>query len=92
MNTLQASLKGRASSSKAFPSQITELFKVSNDKEGNGIHATGRGGPQSCETSKLPHFRDDRQTDGGEISLMFFYCQEDSWYSFLLEDKSTPEA
>jgi hypothetical protein len=31
------------------------------------IPVTGRGGPQSCETSRLPHFLDNRLTDGGEV-------------------------
>jgi hypothetical protein len=29
----------------------------------------GRGGPQDCETSRLPHFLDNRFIDGGEVSL-----------------------
>jgi hypothetical protein len=28
---------------------------------------TGCGGPYGCETSRLPHFLDNRLTDGGEI-------------------------
>jgi hypothetical protein len=47
------------------------------------------------ETSRLPHFLDNRLTDGGEVvSLMrrpAFTPQEDSWYSFLLEAGSTPQ-
>jgi hypothetical protein len=31
------------------------------------IDVTGRGGPQGCETSKLPHLLDNRLTDGGEV-------------------------
>jgi hypothetical protein len=58
------------------------------------IPVTGRGGPESCETSKLPNFLHDRLTDGGEVvSLMRqppFTPQEDSWYSLLLEAESTP--
>jgi hypothetical protein len=58
------------------------------------IHAvTGRGGPYGCETSRFPHFLDNRLTDGGEfVSLTRrppFYPQEDSWYLFLLEVEST---
>jgi hypothetical protein len=36
-------------------------------KRGKAIPVTGRGGPQGCETSMLPHFLDSRLTDGGEI-------------------------
>jgi hypothetical protein len=39
----------------------TELSK------GKAIPATGHGGPQGCETSRLPHFLDNRLTDGGEV-------------------------
>jgi hypothetical protein len=44
--------------------------------------------PKVCETSRLPHFLDNRLTDGGEVSLT--KRQEDSWYSFLLEAELTP--
>jgi hypothetical protein len=27
----------------------------------------GRGGLRGCETSRLPHFLDNRLTDGGEV-------------------------
>jgi hypothetical protein len=30
------------------------------------IPAINRGGPQGCEMSRLPHFLDNRLTDGGE--------------------------
>jgi hypothetical protein len=45
--------------------------------------------------SKLPHFLDNRLTDGGEsVSFMrrlaTLYPQEDSWYSLLLEAELTP--
>jgi hypothetical protein len=56
---------------------------------GKAIPVTGRGDPCGCETSRLPHFLDNRLTDGGEVSLTrrpaALYPQEDSWYSFLLE-------
>jgi hypothetical protein len=35
--------------------------------KGKSVPVTGRGGPQGCETSKLPHFLDNRLTDGGEV-------------------------
>jgi hypothetical protein len=62
-------------------------------KKSKVIPVTDRGGPYSCETSRLPHV-DNRLTDGGEcVSLMRlppFTPQKDSWYSFLLEAESTP--
>jgi hypothetical protein len=44
-------------------------------------------------TSGLPHFLDNRLTDGGEsVSLTYqpaaLYPQEDPWYPFLLETES----
>jgi hypothetical protein len=58
------------------------------------LHVTGRGGPYSCEMSRLPHFPVSWLTDGGKVvSLMrwaYLYPQEDSWYSFMLEAESTP--
>jgi hypothetical protein len=35
--------------------------------KGQAIPVTGCGGPQGCETSRLPHFLDCRLTDGGEV-------------------------
>jgi hypothetical protein len=58
------------------------------------IPVAGCGGPQDCETSRLPHFLDSRLTDGGEVVSLTrrssFTPQEDSWYSFLLEAETTP--
>jgi hypothetical protein len=55
------------------------------------LPVTGLGGLQGCETSKLPHFLDNRLTDGVEVvSLTHRPPEEDSWYSFLLEAESTP--
>jgi hypothetical protein len=63
-------------------------------KKGKAIPLTGRKGPPGCETSRFPHFLDNRPTDGGKVvSLMRrppFTPQEDAWYSFLLEAESTP--
>jgi hypothetical protein len=61
---------------------------------GKAIPVTGRESPLGCDKSKLPHFLDNRLTDGGEaVSLTRrppFTPQEDPWYSFLLEAESTP--
>jgi hypothetical protein len=58
------------------------------------VPVIGCGCLQVCETSRLPHFLDNRLTDSGEdFSLTRrppFIPQEDSWYSFLLEAESTP--
>jgi hypothetical protein len=48
-------------------------------KKGRTISITGR------ETSRLPHFLDNRLTDGGEVVSLThrpaaLYPQEDSWY------------
>jgi hypothetical protein len=53
------------------------------EKRGKSIPVTGGGSPYSCETWKLPHFLDNRLTDGGEdISVTHrpaaLYTQEDS--------------
>jgi hypothetical protein len=37
--------------------------------EGKAIPVTGFGGPEVCETSRLPHFLDNRLRDDGEVSL-----------------------
>jgi hypothetical protein len=47
------------------------------------------------ETSRLPHFLDNRLTDGGGVVSLtrrpnVLYSQEDPWCSFLLEIESTP--
>jgi hypothetical protein len=39
---------------------------ASYDGIGKAIPVTGRGGP-GCETSRFPHFLDNRITDGGEV-------------------------
>jgi hypothetical protein len=61
---------------------------------GKAIPVTGHGGPYGCETLRVPHYLDNRLTDGGEVvSLMRrppFTPHEDSWYSFMLEAESTP--
>jgi hypothetical protein len=62
--------------------------------EVKAIHVSGRGGPQGCKTSRLPHFLDNRLAAGGEVVSLTrrppFSHQKDSWYSFLLEAEPTP--
>jgi hypothetical protein len=38
--------------------------------QGKAIPVTGRGGPSSCETSRLSQYLDNRLTDGDEVRLM----------------------
>jgi hypothetical protein len=44
--------------------------------------------------SRLPHFLENRLTDGGEVVSLTrrppFTPQEDFWYSFLLEAQTAP--
>jgi hypothetical protein len=58
------------------------------------ISVTDLGGPYGCETSRLPHFLDNRFINGGKVVSItrqqLFTPQENSWYSFLLEAESTP--
>jgi hypothetical protein len=35
--------------------------------KGKDIPVTGHEGPEGCQTSRLPHFLDNRLTDGGEV-------------------------
>jgi hypothetical protein len=57
--------------------------------KGKAIPVTGRGNPYSSETSKLPHFLDNRLTDGGEVVSLTrrppFTPQEDFSYLFPLD-------
>jgi hypothetical protein len=39
-------------------------------ERGKAIPVTRRGGPQGCETSRLPHFLDNGVTDGGEFTSL----------------------
>jgi hypothetical protein len=44
-----------------------QLSKKVKKKKGKTIRVTGRRGPYGCESSGLPHFLDNRLTDGGEV-------------------------
>jgi hypothetical protein len=50
--------------------------------------------PLGLREVEAPTFSDIRLTDGGKVvsptRRPLFYLQEDSWYSFLLEDESNP--
>jgi hypothetical protein len=56
--------------------------QVAGKGKGEGIAVRGRVCPKGCETSRLPHFPDNRLTDGGEVisltRLPHLYLQEDS--------------
>jgi hypothetical protein len=47
-------------------------------KKSKAIPVTGRGGPQGCETSRIPHFLDNRLTDGQNTSLGLYQLHQ-SW-------------
>jgi hypothetical protein len=36
-------------------------------KKGKAIPVTGHGGPQGCETLRVPQYLDSRLTDGGKV-------------------------
>jgi hypothetical protein len=43
------------------------LAETQNLLKCEAIPVTGRGGPLGCETSRLPHFPDNRLIDGGDV-------------------------
>jgi hypothetical protein len=53
-------------------------------RKGDVIRVTGRAGPLSCETSRLPDILDNLPVDGGDVVGLTlrppFTTQEDSWY------------
>jgi hypothetical protein len=78
-----------------IPAYWYYLYLNSKGKKGKPIPVRGHRDLQDCETSRLPHFLDNRPTDGGEVVSLTrqpaaLYPQEDSWYSFLLEAESVP--
>jgi hypothetical protein len=62
------------------------------NKSKNVIPITDLRGHEDFGTSRLPHFLDNRFTDGGEVVCLVrqphFTPQEDSWTLFLLEAES----
>jgi hypothetical protein len=50
-----------------LPGALRGFQLVHEQKKCKTIIVIGRGGPQSCETTTLPHFLDKRLTDGGEV-------------------------
>jgi hypothetical protein len=46
---------------------VLTCHEPKNNNIGKAIPVTDRGGPYGCETSSLPHFLDNRLTDGGEV-------------------------
>jgi hypothetical protein len=46
---------------------IPQVYHFKKHVNNNVIPVTGRSGPWSCVTSRLPHFLDNRLTDGGEV-------------------------
>jgi hypothetical protein len=71
-----------------------QKFKRKGKGKGKATPLTGHGGPLGCETSRLPHFLNNRLTYGRKVVSPRrrppVSSQEDSWYSFLLEAESTP--
>jgi hypothetical protein len=47
----------------AFKRDLLAIFTI----KGKAIPVTDREGSYGCETSMLPHFLDNRFTDGGEV-------------------------
>jgi hypothetical protein len=58
-------------------------FSSLSVKKSKAIPVTGRGGSYGSETSRLPHYLDNRLTDGGKVVSLTrrlpYTTQEDSW-------------
>jgi hypothetical protein len=72
--------------------EAKQYGNMPNKQKGKAPPITGRGGPLGCEPSRLPHFLDNRFTDGGKVASLTrlppFTPQEDSWYLFLLDPRA----
>jgi hypothetical protein len=53
-----------------FSSPKKESVRVGRRRKGKAIAVTGRGGPQDYELRRLPHYVDNRLTDGGEVASL----------------------
>jgi hypothetical protein len=74
--------------SQVVSARSTRRVTFGKGEKGKAIPVTG------CETSRHPHFLDNRLTDGVKVVSLrrrsaAFYPQESSWYSFLLEAGTT---
>jgi hypothetical protein len=49
---------------------ITIITTTTTTTTGKDISVTGRGGPQRCEMSRLPHFLENRLRDGCEADSL----------------------
>jgi hypothetical protein len=47
--------------------RICVAYTLGYIHRGKAIPVTGSGGPLGCEMSRIPHFLDNRFTDGGEV-------------------------
>jgi hypothetical protein len=67
----QTSNQKEIASRKIVPlnSVLTYVTRYTTEVKGKTIPGTGRRGLQEFETSRLPHFLDNRLTDGGDVSL-----------------------
>jgi hypothetical protein len=45
----------------------THLIQGVLQEKGKAIPVTGHGVPYGCETSRIPHFLDNRLTDGNDV-------------------------
>jgi hypothetical protein len=68
---------------------------ICKDKKGKAVPVTDHGGPWGCEISGLPHFLDNRLTDGREVVSLTrrqaaFYPPQNSWCSIVSETGWTP--
>jgi L-fucose isomerase-like protein len=63
---------------------VRKLVNLATTVKGKAVPVTGRVGPQGFESSRFPHFLENRLTDDVEVVSLErrppFIPQEDSWY------------